>query len=58
MRRQWIMIGQSFLKTIRTIWDKKCPSREGRNSKGQLDNGFIERPIRDEYSDSGIRHWV
>ena len=23
MRRQWILIGQSFLKTIRTIGDKK-----------------------------------
>ena len=31
MRRQWILIGQSILKTIRTIGDKKCPSRGGRN---------------------------
>ena len=38
MRRQWILIGQSILKTIRTIGDKKCPSRGGRNrtsSKGE-----------------------
>ena len=27
MRRQWILIGQSFLKTIRTIEDKIIPSR-------------------------------
>ena len=31
MRRQWILIGQSILKTIRTIGDKKYPSRGGRN---------------------------
>ena len=31
MRRQWILIGQSILKRIRTIGDKKCPSRGGRN---------------------------
>ena len=31
MRRQWILIGQSILKTIRTIGDKKCPSGGGRN---------------------------
>ena len=31
MCRQWILIGQSILKTIRTIGDKKCPSRGGRN---------------------------
>ena len=31
MRRQWILIGQSILQTIRTIGDKKCPSRGGRN---------------------------
>ena len=29
MRRQWILIGQSFLKTIRTIEDKIIPSRGG-----------------------------
>ena len=34
MRRQWILIGQSILKTIRTIGDKKCPSRGGRNRTG------------------------
>ena len=27
--RQWILIGQSFLKTIRTIEDKIIPSRGG-----------------------------
>ena len=31
MRRQWILIGQSILKTIRTIGDQKCPSRGSRN---------------------------
>ena len=31
MHRQWILIGQSILKTIRTMGDKKCPSRGGRN---------------------------
>ena len=31
MRRQWILIDESFLKTIRTIGDKKSPSRGGRN---------------------------
>ena len=31
MRRQWILIGQSIRKTIRTIGDKKFPSRGGRN---------------------------
>ena len=29
MRRQWILIGQSFAKTIRTIEDKIIPSRGG-----------------------------
>ena len=29
MRRQWILIGQSFLKTIRTIEDQIIPSRTG-----------------------------
>ena len=29
MHRQWILIGQSFLKTIRTIEDKIIPSRGG-----------------------------
>ena len=30
MRSKWILIGQSFLKTMRTIGDKKFPSRGGR----------------------------
>ena len=29
MRRQWILIGQSFLKKFRTIEDKFIPSRVG-----------------------------
>ena len=29
MHRQWILIGQSFLKTIRTIEDKIIPSMGG-----------------------------
>ena len=28
MRRQWILIGQSFLKTVSTIGDKKAPLGE------------------------------
>ena len=31
MRSRWILIGQSFPKTIRTIEDKIIPSRGGRN---------------------------
>ena len=31
MRSLWILIGQSFPKTIRTIEDKISPSRGGRN---------------------------
>ena len=31
MRSQWILIGQSFPKKIRTIEDKIIPSRGGRN---------------------------
>ena len=30
MRSKWILIGQSFLKTMRTIGDKKIPFRGGR----------------------------
>ena len=29
MHRRWILIGQSFLKTVRTIEDKNIPSRGG-----------------------------
>ena len=29
MSRRWILIGQSFLKTIRTIEDKNIPSKGG-----------------------------
>ena len=31
MRSQWILIGQYFPKTIKTIDDKIIPSRGGRN---------------------------
>ena len=31
MRSRWILIGQSFPKTIRTIEDKIIPCRGGRN---------------------------
>ena len=34
MRSKWILIGQSFLKTMRTIGDKKIPSRGGRTRTG------------------------
>lgn len=33
MHRPWILIGQSLLKTIRTIGDKKSPSRGRRSSE-------------------------
>ena len=34
MRRQWILIGQSFLKKFRTIEDKFIPSRGGEKRTG------------------------
>ena len=37
MRRQWILIGQSFLKTIRTIEDKIIPSRGGEGRRDLAD---------------------
>ena len=49
MRRQWILIGQSFLKTIRTIEDKIIPSRGGEKrtqprGKGPKNHGCFWAP--------------
>ena len=40
MRRQWILIGQSFLKKFRTIEDKFIPSRGG---EGRSERDLAER---------------
>ena len=59
MRRQWILIGQSILKTIRTIGDKKCPSRGSRNKTrpvmaGTVINGLMQR----DYGIVWIDRWI
>ena len=49
MHRQWILIGQSFLKTIRTIEHKIIPSRGGEKQtqprgKGPKNHGRFGAP--------------
>ena len=43
MHRQWILIDQSLLKTIRAIGDKNIPSRGGEDFNLGLMNKLIKR---------------